>query len=127
MNYPLSMRLLSGLFDSKEVAVKIVIDDEFIQQEIAMYRALGAFNNPKIESSGIPRIYYSGSFIKNHTALAMTLMDGSLEDRHATQEYTFNAYSTMQVLLQSVRKSEVKEKRIYENLTSLLMKFRSKH
>lgn len=95
---------VSALFDGEVVAVKISWNDDFIKHETDVYRTLNAFNDPKIENSGIPRAYYSGPIFANYTGIVMTLFDETLEDRYSAQNGTFNAYSTLQIFKQSVYK-----------------------
>lgn len=104
LSFLITLCHLSALFDGNEVAVKISLEDDFMEQEIEIYRSLKAFSNPMIEKLGIPRAYYSGKIFEKYPALVITLFDESVENRHIKQDYSFNAYSTLQVFLQSVRK-----------------------
>lgn len=74
-----------GILDNDTVAVKIVWDEETMHDEIKIYRALGALDNPRIEAEGIPRVFFHGLVLEKYHAIAMTLFEGTLEDRYKQQ------------------------------------------
>lgn len=79
--------ICAGLFSDgvkyvdQPVAIKIIHDPESMDKELMIFEALNAVNNPNIEKSGIPQVYYYGPFLQ-YDAIAMTLFHGSLKDRY---------------------------------------------
>lgn len=85
-----------GKFDNNQtVAVKIAWDEEAIHDEIKIYRALGALENPRIEAEGIPRVFFHGLVLEKYHCIAMTLFDGTLKDCYDQQNKHFEPMSVL--------------------------------
>lgn len=67
--------------DTINVAVKIMLDEEFLDEEIMVFEALDAINDPDIEKYGIAKVFYYGPVLEKYYAIVMTLFDGSFEDK----------------------------------------------
>lgn len=76
--------------------MKIVCDEDSMHDEVAIYQALGALDDNKIEEKGVPRVYYRGPVLSNYYAIVMTLFDETLEDRY---QYENEKLSNLNILL----------------------------
>lgn len=73
---------MSGLYnDTINVAVKVILDQEFLDEEMEIFEALDAINDPDIEKHGIAKVFYHGPVLDKYYAIVMTLFDGSFEDK----------------------------------------------
>lgn len=95
-----------GSFDNTtNVAVKIVWDAEAMHDEIKIYRALGALDNPRIEDEGIPRVFFHGLVLEKYHCIAMTLFQATLKDRYEQQNKHFEHMSVLLIFKRLVRRS----------------------
>lgn len=91
---------------NKPVAVKIIHDSASMDKELMIFEELKAVNNPKIENSGIPEVFYYGWFL-NYDAIAMTLFEGSVNDRYEIERKAgkkFTDTTILSIFLQAVCK-----------------------
>lgn len=91
-----------GFFDKIPVPIKITWDKKAADQEMRIFKALNAVENPKIENYGIPNVYYYGPINGGYHAIAMTLFDESVEDRYAVQNEQFSDLSILLILKRAV-------------------------
>lgn len=85
------------------VAVKIMWDQKSLEDEMKIFLALNATNDPKIERHRVPRIFYFGNVLGNYGAIAMTLFDETLEDRYKRQnEQPFDVFTVLVIFKQAV-------------------------
>lgn len=69
-----------------------------------IFQKLNAVKNPKIENNGIPQVYYYGCFLK-YDAIAMTLFEGSIDDRYKIERKArrkFTDTTILSIFLQTV-------------------------
>lgn len=91
-----------GFFDRTPVAIKITWDKQAIDREMRIFTALNATKDPNIEKHGIPKVYYHGLIIGGYHVIAMTLCDGSVEDRYAENNEQFSDLSILLILKRAV-------------------------
>lgn len=61
--------------------MKVLLDEEFLNEEMEVFEALNAINNPDVEKHGIANVFYHGPVLNHkYYAIVMTLFDGSFED-----------------------------------------------
>lgn len=89
----------AGTYKGDPVAIKINDSEKNFVKEMKGFEALNATVDEHIETHGIPRIYFSGPFRKRYHAIAMTLLDGSLEDRMKKQKQEGKKISELSLLL----------------------------
>lgn len=109
-NFMHSIILTAGFYSdgakyvNQPVAVKIIHDSASMDKELIIFEKLKAINNPKIENSGIPQVYYHGWFL-NYDAIAMTLFEGSVNDRYEIERKAgrkFTDTTILSIFLQAV-------------------------
>ncbi|XP_031631549.1 probable casein kinase I homolog ECU11_1980 [Contarinia nasturtii] len=83
-----------------DVAVKICMYNDLIKNELAVYRALNAVGNPKIEEKGIPNVYEIGKLFGYNPFIAITRFDGNVQDR---LKNGFTMFGIVYVFLHSVK------------------------
>lgn len=83
---------------NQTVAVKITWDEQSQDEELAIFKALNAIENPDIEHYGIPKVYYNGTFLKHYYAIAMTYFDGTLTDRYEKERASGRSLSDLTIL-----------------------------
>lgn len=83
---------------NQTVAVKIIWDEQSQDEEMAIFKALNATENPDIEQYGIPRVYYNGKFLTNYYSIAMTYFDGTLTDRYEKERANGRNLSDLTIL-----------------------------
>lgn len=98
----------TGSYDRKQVAVKLTLFESNFDQELKIYKALNATDDPYIERKGIPKVFCHGSFISwtNEKVyfIAMTLFDGDLEARLRLQRGNISDLSLSLIFRRSVNK-----------------------
>lgn len=97
---------LLGMYNNAPVAVKITVDSGSMENEMAVYNALNA-KDPAIESNRIPRIYYAGTVLGEFAGIAMSLFQGTLDDRYLTYKHQnrhLSSFSILMIFKQAVRK-----------------------
>lgn len=70
-----------------------------MNQEMRILEALNATGDENIEEHRIPRIYYHGRFRRHHYAIAMTLFDGTVDERFKQQKRSEKTISDISILL----------------------------
>lgn len=101
---------LLGMYNNVPVAVKITVDSGSMENEMAVYNALNA-NDPATESNRIPRIYYAGTVLSEFAGIAMSLFQGTLNDRYLTYKHQnrhLPNFSILMIFKQAVRKLNFK-------------------
>lgn len=63
---------------------------------------MNAIGNKEIENYGIPCIYYHGIIIGRYNAFAMTLFEGTLEDRYQIQKKPLSELTVTLIMKQAV-------------------------
>lgn len=94
--------VISGTYDNKAVACKLVADKRYMEDEMKIYEALNATENLDMEPHEIPRIYYHGPILGKYHAIAMTLFDGTLLDRYVKQKEKISDFSILLIFKQAV-------------------------
>ncbi|XP_031639386.1 casein kinase I-like [Contarinia nasturtii] len=94
-----------GIYNDKhDVAIKIFWDKRSMDEEVIVYQALNAMDDPQIEDRKIPRVYYYGQFLVDYFAIAMTLFDGSLSDFYGKRHKThISDNDILYIFLQTVK------------------------
>lgn len=85
-----------------EIAVKITMDQNSYDREMRIYETFNATTDTTIEQHGIPRIYYSGAFLRKYRVIAMTLFDGTLLDLYEKKGNISPDFSILLILKQTV-------------------------
>lgn len=76
-----------------------------MDEEMRIFQALNATENPDIEKQGILRVFYYGPFL-NHHAIAMTLCEGTLADRYKRQNEPLSYLSVLLIFRRTVCQSQ---------------------
>lgn len=85
------------LNDSRPVAIKFVdsSNEHAAQREYTIYSNLHAIDNATVERFGIPAVYYYGKW-EEFIVMAITLCEGSLNDRENDFAFPLNALIVFQ-------------------------------
>lgn len=101
----------SGIYNNTErVAIKISWHKSFYNREIAALKALNAMNTSDTEDHKIPKIYFFGKILEEYDAIAMTLFEGTLQDRHLHQKrkgLQLSDSSILMIFKQAVRNTSL--------------------
>lgn len=89
----------TATYEGNTVAIKINTNETVFTEELKGFEALNATVDEDIESHGIPKIYFSGKFLRKYHAIAMTLLDGTLQDRMRKQKKEKKKISELSLLL----------------------------
>lgn len=95
---------ISGSYDGIPVAIKITSFDTFYNQELSIFEALNAIDDPNAESHGIPQVYYRGLVFGKYNAIAMSLFEETVEHRWTVMKKPFSDFSVLQIFKQAVNK-----------------------
>lgn len=94
---------ISGIYNKNQtVAIKVFLNQQSMEREVAILQALRAMKEVNIEDRGIPRVYFFGKITGDYNAIAMTLFDESLEKRYELQGKKISDLSILLIFRQAV-------------------------
>lgn len=108
---------LSGIYNKNEtVAIKVFLNKQSMEREVAILQALRATKEVNIEDRGIPRVYFFGKITGDYNAIAMTLFDESLEKRYELQGKKISDLSILLIFRQAVCTISIHEISNFNNI-----------
>lgn len=119
--YSLNAIPSAGTYLNNAVAIKINTNENNFKEEMKGFEALNATVDKDIETHGIPKVYFSGRFMYRYHAIAMSLFDGTLEDRKRKLKKENKQISELSLLL--IFRRAVRKCRFYFNFKNFGMIF----
>lgn len=102
----MNISYFSGIYNNTErVAIKISWHKSFYNREIAALKALNAMDTFDMKDHKIPKIFYNGKILGQYDTIAMSLFDGTLQDRYLhqkRQDLKLSDFSILMIFKQAV-------------------------
>lgn len=84
------------------VAIKITDHEGSYSNEMHVLYVLNGIENSNIEVHGIPRVFFSGTFMNCYFVIGMTLFDETLDDRWKKQKKNISELSILLIFRRAV-------------------------